>query len=78
MTLFNLKNNETAIIVDCSIKRLCDLGLIPGAEIRMVKTGSPCIVVVHGTNLGIGRGYQVRIKVERKDDGNSQGGMCSV
>lgn len=76
MTLLSLRRNETAIITHCSIKKLCDLGLVPGIEIRMIKTGSPCIVGVLGTNFGIGRGHQVRIKIERKESDGDCNGRC--
>lgn len=72
MILSELLTNETAIIVSCPVKRLCDLGLHPGIEIQMIKPGNPCIIRLSNINLGIGREYQIIINIERKDNRNSQ------
>lgn len=68
MTIFDLQRNETAIIVNCPIKRLCDLGFIRGEEIYMIKSGSPCIVRLCGQNISIGYGYQKMIEIEGEDN----------
>lgn len=62
MTVADLRQEETAIIVNCEVKRICDLGLSPGAEVRMVQPGSPCIICVFDKNICMGRDYQRSIR----------------
>jgi len=66
MTLSSLKMNETATIIGCSNKRLCDLGLICGVKIRIVKQGNTCIIRFNNTSLCMGYKYQKIIEIERK------------
>jgi len=46
-------------------KRLADLGFVRGAEIKMIRPGSPCIVRIAGRCVGLGRGHQTVIQVSR-------------
>jgi len=54
MPLASLDRNEKAVI-HCLDEagplqsRLRELGLLPGARVRMVASGSPCILLVGGT-----------------------------
>ncbi len=54
MPLASLGRNEEAVI-HCLDEagplhaRLRELGLLPGARVRMVTSGSPCILLVGGT-----------------------------
>lgn len=47
-------------------KRLIALGLIPGAEVRVLQNWrrGPLIVEVHGARLALGRGQAARVSVE--------------
>lgn len=64
MTIADLKTEEKAIVVGCSVKRLCDLGLSTGTEVRMVKPGSPCIVEIFGKSISVGVSYQKEILIQ--------------
>ena len=64
MTLQLLKNNETATVVRCQIKRLCEMGCVPGERISMVKEGNPCIVRLCNATIGVGLLYQAMIEIE--------------
>lgn len=66
MTVADLQQGETAIIVNCEVKRICDLGLSPGAEVRMVQPGSPCIICVFNKSICIGQDYQSLISVQKE------------
>lgn len=44
-------------------KRLADLGFVRGAEVVMIKRGSPCIVNIQGRSVGLGAAGQRRIVV---------------
>ncbi len=66
MTVADLQKGEIAIIVSCSVKRLCDLGLSPGVEIRMVKPGSPCIVSLFNRSIGMGIIHQNEVLIQRE------------
>jgi ferrous iron transport protein A len=50
-------------------KRLCALGLTPGAEVCVVQNrgSGPLIVEVHGARLALGRGQADRVAVEPMD-----------
>ncbi|UCE60802.1 MAG: ferrous iron transport protein A [Phycisphaerales bacterium] len=39
-------------------KRLADLGFVPGAEITMIRPGSPCIIRIGGRCVGLGAEHQ--------------------
>jgi len=47
-------------------KRLCALGLTPGAEVRVLQNRGrgPLIVEVHGARLALGRGQADRVSVD--------------
>lgn len=80
MTLASLKNKEEATIIYCPIKKLCEMGIVPGASIRMKRAGITCMISLHNTILGLGMGYQKIIDVERKNlyHGNNQNRMSSM
>ncbi|MFQ5592226.1 MAG: ferrous iron transport protein A [Phycisphaerae bacterium] len=44
-------------------KRLADLGFIPGAQVVMVRPGSPCIVRIDGRCVGLGSYHQQAIEL---------------
>lgn len=64
MTIADLKTEEKAIVVGCSVKRLCDLGLSVGAEVRMIRPGGPCIIDISGKSIGLGVSYQKEILIK--------------
>ena len=41
----------------CS-KRLADMGFVQGTRVEMLRPGSPCIVRVNGTCIGLGAEHQ--------------------
>jgi len=54
---------DIAIVVgivaeETSAKRLADLGFVPGVRVEMVRRGSPCIVRLDGTRIGLGSALQ--------------------
>lgn len=72
MTLASLMVDETAIITGCTTKRLCDLGFTQGTIVRMIKTGSTCIICLFDTSICVGHEYQKMVQIKRKQNGNSQ------
>ncbi|MFO1021741.1 MAG: FeoA domain-containing protein [Planctomycetales bacterium] len=46
------------------VKRLCEMGLRHGAQIQMLRTGSPCIVAVDQQRLTLRTDEDVSILVE--------------
>ena len=42
-------------------KRLADMGFVRGARLEMLAPGTPCIVRIDGTSVGLGAGYQEAI-----------------
>lgn len=46
MTLHDLLNNQSAIILYCLNKRLCDIGICPGVEVWMTQSGNLCIISI--------------------------------
>jgi Fe2+ transport system protein FeoA len=44
-------------------KRLADMGFLPGVRIEMVRPGTPCIVRIGGTWVGLGREHQQDILI---------------
>lgn len=48
-------------------RRLADLGVLPNAEVRVVKSagGGPILIVVKGSRIALGRGVSMRILVRR-------------
>lgn len=66
--LGTLRAGQTAEIdaiteLDGAAKRLADLGFVRGATIEMIRPGSPCIVRVSGTRVGLGSGHQQSIRL---------------
>ena len=49
-----------------SAKRLADIGFVPGTRVEMVRRGSPCIVRVNGTGVGLGAAHQRSILLNRE------------
>lgn len=45
-------------------KRLADMGFVRGAEVTMIKPGSPCIVRIAGRCIGLGVVGQRRIALQ--------------
>jgi len=65
-TLSSLNSGESATVAGIdgntpAAKRLADLGFIPGAVVRMLRSGAPCIVCVDQTRLGLGKSLQCSI-----------------
>ncbi len=61
--LTQLAVRETAIVVgieaeEANAKRLADLGFVPGVRVQMIRRGSPCIVLLDGVRIGLGKGHQ--------------------
>jgi len=48
------------------MRRLADLGLTPGATIRVVKSlgGGPILLEVNGSRIALGRGISMKLFVE--------------
>ena len=73
--LTDLKDGQRAIIISIlggktSTKRLADLGLTPGAEIKVLRKtlfSGPLQVEVRGSKLVLGRGLASKIIVELND-----------
>jgi len=42
-------------------KRLADMGFVRGAELTMIRPGSPCIVRIDGRCVGLGAAHQENI-----------------
>ncbi len=61
--LQRLPARDVAIVVgivaeETAAKRLADLGFVPGVRVEMVRRGSPCIVRLDGTRIGLGTALQ--------------------
>lgn len=65
MTLSDLQNGGRVIVLSCSSRQLCELGITTGTIIRMIKLGNPCIVCIGNTKLGLGKKYQTMIEIRR-------------
>lgn len=44
-------------------KRLADMGFVRGARLEMIRSGTPCIVRIGGTCVGLGRAHQASIQL---------------
>jgi len=74
LTLTDLDNGQTGNIVSIAggkmaSKRLADLGLTPGIEIRVLRKAlfsGPIVIEACGSKLVIGRGLASKILVELK------------
>lgn len=68
-TLSDLRAGESVRIAGVaaeweSAKRLADMGFIRGARIDMLRRGSPCLVCIDGTRVGLGLAHQRSLLVE--------------
>jgi Fe2+ transport system protein FeoA len=56
-------------------RRLCSLGLTPGAELRVLQNrgSGPVIVEVHGARLALGRAQADRLTVDLLEHGEQAG-----
>lgn len=72
--LTDIKDGQTGIIVSISggskaVKRLADLGLNPGTEIKVLRKtlfSGPVQIEVNGSRLVLGRGLASKISVDPK------------
>ncbi|MFM8406024.1 MAG: ferrous iron transport protein A [Pirellulaceae bacterium] len=53
-----LQAGEIATVVhldgdDCCVQRLQEIGLLPGAKLKMLQPGSPCIIALEGRRLSL-------------------------
>lgn len=61
--LAQLAARDTAIVVgieaeETNAKRLADLGFVAGVRVQMIRRGTPCIVLLDGTRIGLGKEHQ--------------------
>ena len=54
---------ECVTAAEGAAKRLADLGFIRGSQLEMVRPGSPCIVRLAGTCVGLGNAHQASIQL---------------
>ena len=74
MNITEIKENQSSTIVTILggrmvAKRLADLGLTPGTEIkliRQIKPYGPIEIEVRGSNIILGRGSALKIRIEPK------------
>ncbi len=64
----NLKVGDTGVIervaaVNGVSKRLADMGFVRGAELEVIRAGSPCIVRLEDSRVGLGRTHQTSIQL---------------
>jgi len=67
--LSSLRAGESAWIRDVDgsevfLKRLCEMGLSLGAEVRMIQPGAPCILAVRDQRLSLRGEDELGIYVE--------------
>ena len=67
-TIPTLSSGEVTTIESIAVghgaaKRLADMGFVRGAEVEMVRPGTPCIVRIGGTCVGLGRGFQDSVRL---------------
>lgn len=74
MPLAFARQGQTVVVVGCAgghgaRMRLADLGIVPGASLRVIGGcwGGPAIVEVRGCRLGVGHGLMHRILVKEAD-----------
>ena len=73
-SLTDMKEGQTGVIISVlggriAAKRLADMGLTPGTEIRVIRRTlfkGPVQIEVRGSGLVLGRGLASRIMVEMK------------
>ena len=59
----------------CAFQRLCELGFVPGAEVRVVRyapLGDPMEVEIHGYHLSLRRAEAAMVEVERTEARRAQ------
>jgi Fe2+ transport system protein FeoA len=44
-------------------KRLADMGFVPGARLELLRRGSPCVVRIGNSSVGLGSEHQREIVV---------------
>ncbi|MFH2028912.1 MAG: FeoA family protein [Nanoarchaeota archaeon] len=78
--LSDVKEGRTVKIkhVDCGMgltRRLCELGLYDGTEIRVIRNhfSGPLVINVKDSRLVVGRGQAKQITVEDEKDNSSSG-----
>ena len=64
----NLEAGDAAVIervtaVNGVSKRLADMGFVRGARLEMIRAGSPCIVRLEDTRVGLGLKHQTSIQL---------------
>ncbi len=64
----SLRAGDVAVIeriasCEARSKRLADMGFVRGAQLEVVRSGSPCIVRLEGACVGLGRTHQTSIEV---------------
>ncbi len=72
VALTSLKEDQKGIISFIrggknAVQRLCDMGLTPGAEVKIIKSApfkGPFEILIRGSKLAIGRGIAMKIFVE--------------
>jgi len=67
--LSSFKEGQSGVVREVNggrgfIQRLAAMGIFPGTEIRVVKSGGPVIVEHRGHRLVLGRGMVDRVMVE--------------
>ena len=74
ISLIDIKKGQRGTIVSIlggrmAVKRLADLGLTPGTEIkvlRKIQPYGPVEIEVRGSNIALGRGIALKIQIELK------------
>ena len=74
ISLTDIKKGQRGIIVSIfggrmAVKRLSDLGLTPGTEIkvlRKIQPYGPVEIEVRGSNIALGRGLALKIQIKPK------------
>lgn len=71
-SITNFKEGQTGTIISIiggkmAVKRLADLGLTPGTEIKLIRKirpHGPIQLQVRGSNIVLGRGIALKIKIK--------------
>jgi len=72
LSITNFKEGQTGTVVSVIggrmvVKRLADLGLTPGTEIKLIKKirpSGPIKLQVRGSNIVLGRGIALKIRIK--------------
>ena len=75
-TLAKLKNGAQAVVKDIHgghgiRRRLNHLGVHPGDTVEVIRSGylgGPVLILMHGAQVGIGRGMAERIEIETENE----------